>query len=688
MLRGVSQSGGGGGSNGPALPTITAMSSIAATTSATATTGAFVAFTAAACTEVWVDNQTGVELEFIRNSDTTFVSLKPGQFRRFVGLTNASQLSVRRTDWTDSTDFSPGPARTTDVSAMAVTSTEAFSLAAVLNIVLSNGGGGNDLPFQPCSGLEMINNTGKHLKYRTSASAPYNLLRSGGTAIILGISNANQVHLQPADSVVDLTGRPLMVECFTSGLREALSKSQPETVIAAEARILMGDMKTPSKMSVPTDLTIAEIARGPKRNLRAKKVKSIVQFTNKANMTASSGVSASIDATDGEILFGSSHVEYTQTAFGTYNFAPLNVLSTPVNVNNGMIRITVCFPYGPPDFSTKYSGAMSTLRVQLFSAGSPAAVGANYHQASLTPGGFVSVSQAKRTYSFSIHVSQLSMVGTGADLSAITWARFQLNTGSAGNGAKFRPIAIDFVPNVLSKAIVVFTNDDFHEGCWNVMMPILAKYGYPAVMCGDSFAALEQGTGLTLEQVRILREKYGWQVANQNYNNETGVAKSNERMVQEHAKYNLFGLSTGISDMEDTSSGFATYTNIRDDNMPAIRRMYRSNMLFLNGTNTTPPMTFGETAPFGDPYRIRRLNMTGFTAGTFYDRFKDHVDQAVAAKGVALFACHTEFNVGAVNGAEFQSAFASLVDYIKTLDDAGSVEVLTIAEAIEKIYPR
>lgn len=120
--------------------------------------------------------------------------------------------------------------------------------------------------------------------------------------------------------------------------------------------------------------------------------------------------------------------------------------------------------------------------------------------------------------------------------------------------------------------------------------------------------------------------------------------------------------------------------------------MYRSAMLFKGGNTvvvpgTASPRVYGEQLPFGNPYRIQRMNMSGFTAGNVYNSLKNYVDQAVAEKGVSIFAAHGEFNDPATWGtSEISIAFMDLCAYIRTLEVAGQVEVHTLDSLIRETY--
>jgi len=140
----------------------------------------------------------------------------------------------------------------------------------------------------------------------------------------------------------------------------------------------------------------------------------------------------------------------------------------------------------------------------------------------------------------------------------------------------------------------------------------------------------------------------------------------------------------GIHETQNGSYGSGTVTNIDEERTMAAKRALATLRRFANGQNAQYPFRSAETVPYGDPYNIRCLNMTsGFTAGTVYDRWKDHVDQAIAAKGVAVFACHGEFNAA----GEALTALGSLCDYIRTQEVAGTCQVVTFAGLHRQAYP-
>lgn len=69
---------------------------------ATSTTGAdFTAFSAQACTQLTISNNTGTTIEFAVSGTGVAFPVFPATYYTFFGITDASSLSVRRTDQSD-----------------------------------------------------------------------------------------------------------------------------------------------------------------------------------------------------------------------------------------------------------------------------------------------------------------------------------------------------------------------------------------------------------------------------------------------------------------------------------------------------------------------------------------------------------------------------------------------------------
>lgn len=656
------------------LPRVQTAVTLSATTSVTPTDGTFAALPAQACTEVEVFNDQGIPVEYRRGGAGNVVTLLAGQRRRIVGITDASQISFRRSDWAV-----PGRTQPTTISARARTATDTYQLAGTLSMALS-GGAPTAFGSLACTSMELFNNCDHDILFTIDNGTAYRL-RHGESTLLLGIANANQVRVKAYDSIARQS-RNLEAECWTAGPSTATLSQYRADAISADADILSGEPNYPNLYPTGAVLTLGNLRTV--QRLRKKPVPLAI-FDLTANLVTNR-LADFADRTDGEITRGSSIVEYTQSQTAEVSIAPAAAQVTPVDVTNGAIHFTHVWPDNAGNsFATN---GPTAFYIELHSAGTPSAPTANYHTTTalnaLNPGFMgASVQGYNLQRCFSLPTSYFSAVGTGADLAAITWARIKITGGGSSNGCKLRPVRIDFVPNALAKGSVIFTFDDLHAGAWDNALPIMSQYNFPGVLCADTDLKMGQTGFLTPEQITQLHQVYGWEVAYQVYQNETGFNLSPEQWTRQVGKHVLLLNKLGIHETGCGSYGSGTVTNVDEERLRAARRTLSSLRRFASGTNTSPPFRNPETVPYGDPYNIRCMNMSSaFTPGTVYQRWQDHVDQAVAAKGVAVFACHSEFN----GAGEALTALASLCAYLKTLEAAGTCQVVTFAGLHKQAY--
>lgn len=674
-----------GGSYMP--PSVVSETSVTVTTTATINDASYSVFASQACTELVFYNFTNVEIEYQRNGAGNTVIVKPGQTRRITGITDANQIGVRRVD------NQSGISRPTVVTMRAVTSTEDFDFAGTLSVTISSGGGNTQLGAQACTSLELINTMGKMIQWRIGTVAPYQRLKESETVVVQGITNANQVYVKPYDSVASFI-RPLQVECFTSGLTYPLGLNRQMTQLSSDARVIMDFVNYPALWPTTNWLSISE-----QNSTRSSLIKSdaleLAVFPTVATSTLSQPA-ACADATTGEILFGTSALEYTQTvANSNALFAPAAAAAVGLDVTGKDIHFDYSFP---DNAGVNYSatGNLALFQIHLFSAGTPAAPGANYHSVTIaqTATNFMRVDllSGGQIVSNSVPVADFAAVGAGANLAAITWARFSLTGGNGAgvNGAKFRPVGIYVAPKARAKAAVVFLFDDLHIGQYTNALPILSKYKYPACIGIDTVSKAGQTGFMTPAQIQTLHQRHGWQVVGQvtggdGASTTTDTAVAIEQAIAQGARYKTAMKMLGIGDTEDFSRGSTSFHSNSGPYYPnwnVLKRLARTSVEFLGGNNANPPFTLGETVPFGDPYSIKRVNMSGFTATTWATRWQNHIDQAIANLGVAIFGAHSEFN----SAGEGLTALQTTVDYIRTQELLGNVEVLTLAQLIKSAY--
>lgn len=662
---------GGGGT----LPSQTARGAVKATSSATPTDGSFAVFPDQACTELEVFNDQRVPIEFQRNGAGAVITLLAGQRRRFAGITNANQIGFRRSDWAVS-----GRTQPTTISAMAVTRTDTYTFAGTLSLAVA---GGAYVAFGnlACTAME-LNNVAEHdILFRIGGAGIEYKVRHGESALILGITNANQVQQKAVDSIAR-QARPLEAECWTAGPNSSMLLTQRADMISADADIVNGEFNYPNLMPAGSVLTLGNLR--PVHRLRKKPVP-LARWLTTADVVTNRAADFA-NAANGELAFGTSIVEYTQTQTAEVSIAPSTALAAGVDVQNGSIHFTHVWP---DNGGNNYAiNGPTAFYIELHSAGTPVAPTANFHTSPNLNGlwqGFMgaSVLGYNLLRCFSLPISHFTATGTGADLASIKWARIKITGGGSSNGCKMRPVSLDFVPNALAKGSVIFTFDDLHDGAWNNALPLMSRFNYPGVLCMDTTVKMGQTGYLTPEQISKMHRDYGWEVAYQVYQNETGFNLSPEDWMRQVGKWVLAMNRIGIHETQNGSYGSGTVTNIDEERTLAAKRALATLRRFANGQNAQYPFRSAETVPYGDPYNIRCLNMTsGFTAGTVYDRWKDHVDQAIAAKGVAVFACHGEFNAG----GEALTALGSLCDYIRTQEIAGTCQVVTFSGLNKQAY--
>jgi len=669
---------------------------VSAVTIATANDSGFTAFSDQACTELEIDNSNGMDIDYRRNGAGEYITIRAGQIRRIVGIDNANKISVRRSD------YSRNVSQAITVIAKAYTSTEVFTGASISKVTIINAGGNTVLPAVDCTSLELVNTTGKIITWRVGAAAPYRRLMDSDTVVVHGIANSNQIQVKAFDSVIGFK-QDLQFEAFTSGLREPLNLSKVARILSAEATIPLDDNYQAQAWPTPSFVEIGE-TNSQRRTLRAKDVVPLAIFNTVASLTTNRAADFT-DAANGEILFGTSAPEYTQSvAYQSLNIAPVAILTTGVDVSSRDIHLS----YSLPDnagINFTVANAMQTFSIQLFSAGTPAVPGANYHEIVISPSaqGFLRPNSALldsktggQINRFGVPIEKAVAVGAGADLSSIKWARIVMGGGSAAlaNSAKFRAHRIDAVKKARTKAAIVFLFDDMHIGQYLNALPILAKYNYKACIGMDTTVKLGSNGFMTAEQVRNLHQNHGWQVIGQVQGGSqfggSDASISPEHALRQMSRWKLAMKALGIGETEDFSAGSTSFTSgvagvSYFENLKVLKRLFRTTTMFLNGNNgQLAPLSLPELCPFPNPHYIKRLNMNLAPAPyTLEQVWVGHLEQAESCKGAAFYGAHSEFDVA---GSAFNISFANFVEIVRAKELAGTAEVLTMDELIKSVY--
>lgn len=315
-------------------------------------------------------------------------------------------------------------------------------------------------------------------------------------------------------------------------------------------------------------------------------------------------------------------------------------VASPCDVRNGHIS----FEYKTISGISAASGTLTSFKIRLYSSGSPAAPPANYTETG-NMGSYFKAFAVGRWQRFGVPISWFNVIGgSGATLSAVTWARIEIICGATG--ATIQLGYIRFYPNPLSQAKVIFRWDDAVASAYTIGKPLLDAIGKPGFLAPGAVASA-QGFGgagrMTLAQVAECRAA-GWQVGSQSYSTESAQADyaaylAEYRSMMAYAAAN--GYRTDAVDGTFYSSvGPATSVAASAMRAAGVRTIQR----FDNGNAENPPNIPGETFPFADEFNIRSLNMAqpGGSGATITTRVQQALSRAITDKGVLILAMHDD----------------------------------------------
>lgn len=664
-------------------PTSTFIQAVQAATSGTPASGAFVAMPDVACNMVRVNNYTGADIEYQIDGSGVTIPVPDGSSRDISGITNANQIGWRLLDWADGPVQNVAQTRRVTVSGQAFTQSSTLTRAGGAQVQIVSGGSFTAFPDLACLSAEILNTSGKAVRVRKVGTTQYLLLKNMESTMLSGITNLNQIEVQPDDGIADIG--LIKAEAFNNAnLSAPLSTYRKAFTIDPSAKFPLSLQNYPTQLKGLNFGTVAQLRNLGKRAV-PKGRKILTSFQSVAKCNGSTATMA--DVVGYESLYGSGFVEYTQGAAGSPRFRGDEVLATPVDVSNHSIRARIAIPYNNALNYLSVANAYAAFKIRLFSAGSPASPSANYHEITLSrstisSGQMLATTDNGIIYEIGADISTAAAVGTGATLTAITYAELMIDTVVAGAvGSKIRLFDISAVPRVKSKTTIMFAGDDISIAQWTNFAPLMRKYGYPWMLGVDSLAKIGSSGFMTLDQLQQLVQRDGCEIIYQNMMDETTVDMSPEMWLSRASEFIVTAKTLGLGDVLHGSYGFNSNTNIDDERIEATKRVFKTLHLFMSGSNANPPLPRPELQPFVEPYRVKRMNVGGFTAGTFLQRWKDHIDQAVAVNGVAFFGFHTDFASG-----EALTELPNLLEYIRSLEIAGSVEVQTINQFCEQVY--
>ena len=325
-----------------------------------------------------------------------------------------------------------------------------------------------------------------------------------------------------------------------------------------------------------------------------------------------------------------------------------SLLKSPEDWRNG--HVSVWLKISP--FNT---ANWQTLSLRVYSSGSPASPPANYSHMSgifsdfVAGGGFTKNGK---------HTKELSVQGTGADMSAVTWTAVHVRGQNVANDILISDI--QFVPDQLQRAVIAFRKDDawrsdslrnffisrgipFHEAPGAIAGP----NGYN----GDGYNTppVSNPSRETLDNINAWRATGKLQVMPQALLTED--AQPNQLAYrQEFEGYQKYHRDHNWTD----DAADVTYYNTSGIAVPYVRQEMlragaRSIGRFLNGRNNVdPPFATTETFPFRDETAVQWINLAapGLHPGggitTITDSIMRSIDRAIAIKGFVGIAGHND----------------------------------------------
>ncbi len=325
-------------------------------------------------------------------------------------------------------------------------------------------------------------------------------------------------------------------------------------------------------------------------------------------------------------------------------------LRAPLDVRNGHISIWL-------KMLSFVQGDVSAMQIRLYSTGTPGgAEPANYHS---WGGRFDIVQQFSQGPATKVgaHPNDFTAVGTGADLSAITWVSFH-GQAQSGKTVTFYLSDIQFVPNPRTKAAVIFRMDDAWIYAYSILKPLLDAKGVPMFLAPGAVSGANgfNGAGvntppttnpdrMSISQVNEMRS-LGTQCGTQSWTTEANLADYAAYLTEFQGMQRYFADRAWLADAADGTY----YTNVGQGTQGARQAMLKTGsrtiQRFVNGRNgNAKPLAMSENFPFTDETAITALNVAGPgipTGGTITDAITIELNRVIATKGVLIIAGHND----------------------------------------------
>ncbi|WP_322964451.1 hypothetical protein [Sphingomonas fuzhouensis] len=385
-------------------------------------------------------------------------------------------------------------------------------------------------------------------------------------------------------------------------------------------------------------------------------------------------ISAPPEASDvaSDPLYGDTRLTVAMTSFNARQLRPNATLATPVNGAGQLIRF-----WTKP--ITNVDARLSSYKIRLYSEGGPNSPGGNYleyNAATLIREGQKTGEQ--RWGSFTVPVSAFTAVGSGANSAALTWALVEVQANSS-SPMTIAVGNIELVANALTKAKMIIGFDDQFPATIAYASRALARYGFRGVLYVSPATDTGKSGKLATATIKNLHDNLGWQIASQAWSTEmANGAGGIDMMTADQRTAEMAKLRNWQNALGLTGGGHGSYfSNVGATDAiayPMFRQHFRSMRGYYFGEFAQV-----ETYPWGDPMRIRAMGAGEFQWGnspSIYSTYwKNHVDRAIAQKGVGFIVFHDGLS-GAMSN--WQSGFDQLLAYLDA--NRAVIDVVTVED--------
>lgn len=575
--------------------TYTSLGTSQVMTSLTPTAGATTAFAVATCNAMLIRNTEGVDIEFQINGAGVFSTIRADEERVIFGITDASQVAFRRTDYSVAT--TTGTAATsqiTYVTAELLNVSASYTVSRQKVTTLSNGTY-QVLGAAACAAVEITNTGIADVSVKISGGISIRLLRNKST--IFNVANANLISVNGAGAYA--TANPVVtVEVEVFNRVPGLPRRNFVQAVSA-----LGPMKQrfgTNNWSTGFDPDFVMMSSFMPFTRFNPHGKTVSVFNVAANVAVLAG---SIGATVADVaLLGATEtttVNAQNAAFGSRTAVRVTTTNSGSNIigsllNNGAgVDTTNCDIHGV--IKSLGSNNPTAMVWELFSTADGS--GSDYHSLNVFPdpnGGGMVPPASYGARAFSAH--RFTAVGAGADMTSIKYIRFRYTSLV---GAILQPERFMVVKKAADRASFIFTGDDGYAYSMNRCALALSPYGWPAVAylspVATSFGGNLTGGTLTQDNCRALQNAHGWQITLENYNQESAkqltAREWRENQLQGQMSLVAIGIDPeGLRDGAIDGAGPATTSGQHYREMPSVLATSR---LFKNGPSSVGALFSG-----------------------------------------------------------------------------------------------